>query len=309
MEAIKKYKGDKIKESTLKIYVKNLHKLRLLFGESSFQFLNEPADVYEKLKDLHFTTQKNYITSVIVYLKAIDGDKKVIINYQKKLKEYAERYNKDQESGIVSEKQKNNFTNSEEIGKMISKIEVEIKPLLKATVPLSQTENELYQAYMMFNIYHKLPLRNDIAGMESIKGSDYKNIKDSNINYLVNSRTDMKLILNDYKTNKKFGQKIVEVEDVALKQLLRRYIKRNGYGVMFKKMDGEAYSRNMISHILIKYSNKYLGKSVSSTMLAKAYLSGKYGDKKDVYKEMKKDANIRGHSINTQLNIYVKNAE
>jgi len=306
MEAIKKYKGDKIKDSTLKIYVKNLHKLRLLFGESSFKFLNEPADVYEKLKDLHFTTQKNYITSVIVYLKAIDGDKDIIINYQKKLKEYADRYNKDQESGIVSDKQKNNFTTSEEIGKMISKIEVEIKPLLKATVPLSQTENELYQAYIMFNLYHRFPLRNDIAGMTAVKGGDYKNIKDSNINYLVISKSKMEIILNDYKTNKTYGQNIIEVEDVLLKKLLRSYIKRNGYGIMFKKMDGEAYSRNMISHILIKYSNKYMGKSLGSTMLTKAYLSSKYGDKKEIYKEMEKDASVRGHSVAVQQAIYTK---
>ena len=306
MEAIKKYKGDKIKDSTLKIYVKNLHKLRLLFGESSFKFLNEPADVYEKLKDLHFTTQKNYITSVIVYLKAIDGDKDIIINYQKKLKEYADRYNKDQESGIVSDKQKNNFTTSEEIGKMISKIEVEIKPLLKATVPLSQTENELYQAYIMFNLYHRFPLRNDIAGMTAVKGGDYKNIKDNSVNYLVISKSKMEIILNDYKTNKTYGQNIIEVEDVLLKKLLRSYIKRNGYGIMFKKMDGEAYSRNMISHILIKYSNKYMGKSLGSTMLTKAYLSSKYGDKKEIYKEMEKDASVRGHSVAVQQAIYTK---
>ena len=306
MEAIKKYKGDKIKDSTLKIYVKNLHKLRLLFGESSFKFLNEPADVYEKLKDLHFTTQKNYITSVIVYLKAIDGDKDIIINYQKKLKEYADRYNKDQESGIVSDKQKNNFTTSEEIGKMISKIEVEIKPLLKATVPLSQTENELYQAYIMFNLYHRFPLRNDIAGMTAVKGGDYKNIKDNSINYLVISKSKMEIILNEYKTSKTYGQNIIEVEDVLLKKLLRSYIKRNGYGIMFKKMDGEAYSRNMISHILIKYSNKYMGKSLGSTMLTKAYLSSKYGDKKEIYKEMEKDASVRGHSVAVQQAIYTK---
>lgn len=306
MEEIKKYKGDKIKESTLNIYTKNLHKLRLLFGTSSFQFLNSPADVYEKLKDLHFTTQKNYITAAIVYLRAIDAKKEIIDDYSKKLQEYSDRYNKEQESGIISEKQKSNFTNSEEIGKMIRKIEVEIKPLLKATVPMSQTENELYQAYVMFSIYHKLPLRNDIAGMKAIKGSDYKNIKDNSINYLVNSRTDMKLVLNDYKTNKTYGQNIIEVEDVALKQLLRRYIKRNGYGVMFKKMDGEPYSRNMISHILIKYSNKYMGKKLGSTMLTKAFLSSKYANKKQIYKDMEKDSKVRGHSVNTQQKIYTK---
>ena len=50
-----------------------------------------------------------------------------------------------------------------------------------------------------------------------------------------------------------------------------------------------------------------MNKRVSSTLLAKAYLSGKYsGVPKEIHNEMVKDANVRGHSVGVQQMIYNK---
>jgi hypothetical protein len=171
---------------------------------------------------------------------------------------------------------------------------------------MSADLNELYQAYMMVNLYHRFPIRNDVSQMVAIKASDYKKITDNSINYLIVGKSKMEIVLNDYKTSKIYGKNVIDIEDLQLKKLLRKYVKDKGYGIMFKGRDGKAWSRNMISQILIKYSQKYLNKNVGSVLLAKAYLSSKYADKKDTYKEMVKDAKIRGHSVGVQQAIYTK---
>jgi len=169
---------------------------------------------------------------------------------------------------------------------------------------------ELYQAYILFNIYLKLPLRNDVAGMVSMKASDFKRLKDNtDVNYIVLGKSKIELVLNEYKTSGKYGQKIIEVEDMGLKRLIRQYIKIVGFGVMFKKRNGEAMNRNNITQILIKYSEKYMDKRVSTTMLAKAYLSAKYAGQNEIHKEMVKDAAVRGHSVNVQQKIYNKSQQ
>ena len=310
MEEIKTFKKDSIKESTLSIYVKNLNKLKVLFNTDSYEFLESPEDIFEKLKELHFSTQKNYFNAIIIYLQAVKADSNLIQIYQQRRNEYGEKYNKEQESGVISEKQKNNFATTEEIQVMVTKMRKSLNDIKKSNRVIIANDLELYQAYMMFNIYLKLPLRNDIAGMVSMKASDFKKLKDNTeINYLVLSKSKMEIVLNDYKTAGKYGQKIIEVEDQELKRIIRQYVKLVGFGVMFKKRNGEAMNRNNITQILIKYSEKYMGKRVSTTMLAKAYLSGKYAGQHQIHKEMTKDASVRGHSINVQQKIYNKSQQ
>ena len=77
-------------------------------------------------------------------------------------------------------------------------------------------------------------------------------------------------------------------------------------GTLFTTSTGNELSRNALSQLLLKTSQKYMGKNISTTMLRKIYLSSKYANVKE---EMKKDAKIMGHSVSTQQNVYVKNDE
>ena len=66
-------------------------------------------------------------------------------------------------------------------------------------------------------------------------------------------------------------------------------------------------TRTELSKLLIKFSKKYMNKSVSTTILRKSFLSSKYGDMK---KEMLKDSKVLGHDIaTTGMKIYVKEAQ
>ena len=150
-----------------------------------------------------------------------------------------------------------------------------------------------------------MPMRNDVSLMESIRQSDFKKIEDTKTkNYLVVSQKTMKFILNDYKTNKKYHQLTIPIEDKDLRLQLKRWIKQEGYGILFKTSTNKGMSRNELSKFLIKYSNQFIGKSVSTTLLRKSYLTNKYLPMKE---EMEKDSNILAHDVSTTgLNVYVK---
>ena len=77
-------------------------------------------------------------------------------------------------------------------------------------------------------------------------------------------------------------------------------------GILFKTSTGKPLTRTELSKTLLKYSQKYLDKSISTTLLRKIYLSSKYGDMK---KELEKDNKVMGHSKAMALDTYVKEAQ
>ena len=68
-ELIKKARPN-IKDSTIKQYLTNLNKLRKIFDSEDFSFLNKPEEVKDKIKDLHFTSQRNHYNAIIVLLNS-----------------------------------------------------------------------------------------------------------------------------------------------------------------------------------------------------------------------------------------------
>ena len=113
----------------------------------------------------------------------------------------------------------------------------------------------------------------------------------------------MFFVLNKYKTSKKYEELKIDIP-ADLKKVLRYYIKVNGMGVLFTSSNGKPLTRNGLTQLLTRYSQKYMdGKKISTTILRKVYLSSKYSDVKD---EMAKDAKMMGNSVGTQQSVYVK---
>ena len=303
-EIIKKERPN-LKDISIKQYIKSLNKLKDLFESDNYEFLKEPNEVMEKLSNLHFTTIRNTLNAVIVYLMAVDGDKDIIKTYTEKRDELNTQYVEEQEKGIISDKQAKNFATKEELNKMIEEMETQLKPIRKKE-ELSKKEKALLQVYTIFNIYMKMPMRNDIAGMIALKQGAFNKLpkeeRDSN-NYLVINKNNLYFILNNYKTKGTYNELKLDIEDKGLKKILFYFLKRNGEGVLFKSQVGTPLTSNALTQLLTKISKRYMGKSVSTTMLRKIYLSDKYSDVKD---EMKKDSVMMGHSLDEALTVYVK---
>jgi integrase len=304
-----------LKTNTIKQYTTNLNKLKKMFDTDDYDFLKKPEDVMDKLSDLHYLSQRNILNAVIVLLMALNDDKK----YDELLEEYGKlrddlnnKYNDEQKSGVISDKQSKNFATTEEVFNMINEMADELKPLKKKSNDnITKKEKQLLQAYVLFNIYARMPFRNDVAGMMSINQAAYKKLSDEEKkenNYLVvPSKGNLYFVLNKYKTSKKYEELDLKIEDKDLRKILRYYLKVNGMGVLFKTSTDKPLTRIELSKVLLKYSKKYMNKSVSTTLLRKSYLSGKYSKVKD---EMKKDSKILGHDVaTTGMAVYVKKAQ
>ena len=303
-----------LKTNTIKQYTTNLNKLKKMFDTDDYDFLKKPKDVMDKLSNLHYLSQRNILNAVIVLLMALNDDKKydeLLEEYGKLRDELNNKYNDEQKSGVISDKQSKNFATTEEVFDMINKMADELKPLKKKNNDnITKKEKQLLQAYVLFNIYARMPFRNDVAGMMSINQAAYKKLSDEEKkenNYLVvPSKGNLYFVLNKYKTSKKYQELDLKIEDKDLRKILRYYLKVNGMGVLFKTSTDKPLTRIELSKVLLKYSKKYMNKSISTTLLRKIYLSSKYGNMKE---ELEKDNKVMGHSKQVALDTYVKKAQ
>jgi len=295
------------KESSIKMYVSNLIKLMKLYEKDNLDFLKNPDEIEEKLDTLHYTTRRNYLNSIIVYLIAVkDKDDPIIKEFSDMRDIHNKKYEEENATGIISDKQKENFVDISEINNMINQMGEEIKDKkLKKKEDLTAKDKNLIQVYTLFNIYTRLPLRNDLAGMEVINKRAYNKLsaeeKEAE-NYLVINKNNMFMVLNKYKTSSKYEELKIDIPK-DLEKLLRQYIRINGMGVLFKSSTGKPLTRNALSQVLLKETKKRMGKSISTTMLRKIYLSSKYAGMKE---ELEADNKIMGHSKEVALETYIK---
>jgi len=303
-----------VKENTVKQYEVNLKKLQKLYESDNYDFLSKPDDVMDKIKDLHYLSQRNILNAIVVFLMALNHDEKydkLLITYGDLRDELNDKYSDEQKSGVISDKQSKNFTTTEEIFKMINQMADDLKPIKKKSKDeITKKEMQLLQAYVLFNIYSRMPMRNDVAGMTAINQAAYKKLSEEDKkenNYLVvPSKGNIYFVLNQYKTAKKYKELDLPIEDKDLRKILRYYLKMNGMGILFKTSTGKPLTRTELSKVLLKYSKKYMDKSISTTLLRKIYLSSKYGNMKE---ELEKDNKVMGHSKAVALDTYVKKAQ
>jgi hypothetical protein len=304
-ELIRKQKPD-VKDSTINQYLANLKSLIKMFGNDNFKFLQKPDDVMEKLESKHYTTKRNFLNAIIIYLQAKDEDAELIKEYQDQRDDYNEQYKKDQ-SGKISEKQKNNFVSLSVILDMLKKMEKDLRASkVKSKPTLKIYDKDLLNAYTLFSLLVKYPLRNDMADMTIISKASYNKLKeDDKNNYLVRGKGGMFLVLNDYKTNKVYGRKKIELEKgtrMKLNSFIKIMGKKDG-DILFTSNTGKALSRNSISQLLMKWSKHYLNKSISTQMMRKIVVSEEFGEMK---KKQEKMADIMGHSVDVQNAVYIK---
>jgi len=317
-----------LKKTTIQTYITLLERLQRIFKTDNFNFLEKPSEFIKKkeIADSHYLTQRNFLNAVVVLLTALNKDNKyelLIQRYGEIRDKFNEKYDDQQKSGVISEKQAENFATSDEIFAMLDKMKDDLKDIDKEKATKKQLQ--LLQAYTLFSIYARMALRNDVGGMNAILKKTYDSYSDEKKkekNYLVVSgrslNANFTFILNDYKTNRKYGTLELPIEDKQLKAVLRRFLMINETlykpvveAPLFKTSSGKPINRNELSKILLKYSELYLNKKISTTLLRKIFLSSKYGGEgglKEQLEELAKDNKVMGHSKEVALNTYVKKA-
>tara|TARA_R110000803_G_scaffold160802_1_gene224649 strand:+ start:98 stop:1063 length:966 start_codon:yes stop_codon:yes gene_type:complete len=298
-----------IKDSSIKMYTQNLKKI--LGDSKDHKPLLKFDEIEKKLEGKSDNTKRNYYNAIIVLLQASKTPPKILRKYETVRDELNEKYDKNSTAGL-SDKQKENFIELELIENMLVKMKKEIllKKLNKKDLKdFTKDDKELYDAYFLFSSYIQLPLRNDLAMTKIITKHQYNDLdekeKEQN-NYLVLAKKNFFLSLNNYKTSKKYNEKIIEIPK-SLMSIYRPYInKQREFGYILTKKNGDPITKNYLTQFFQKISKKYLKKNISSVMMRKIVLSNKFAS---VNKEKSDMAHITGHSVATMDKHYIKQEE
>jgi len=298
-----------LKENTIKTYISNVKKIN---PDLELSWSKDFKEVMKKLDDMNITdnTKKNYLNALIVIMEALQVYPDVRSKYISVRDGFNKQYEKENESGIISDKQAPNFTTKESFDKMVEQIrkEVTFKKLKQVKNPTLDQRN-LFQLFIILQLYRLIPVRNELATLKKITPDNFSKLSDEDKeknNYLIiDKKGKMKMSLGEYKTSKKYGVKVIDVPPVPRRLLtiwFNRYNKDNN--AVFLQQKDSPLTKNNLTKMLTRASEKYMdGRKISTTMIRKIYLSDKYADKNEA---QKKDSDVMGHSIDTQNKVYIK---
>jgi hypothetical protein len=305
-DLIQKLNDKNLSEGSIKLYIRNLEKLN--DGNlQSFKFLNNVEKIIEKISKYKPNTQRGILISIVSVLGCCPEDKKLM----KTRKKYYDLMNnknteiKENATDEPTDEQKDNWISWEDVKKKFEELKSEVDKF-KDNKRINEKEYDILLCYMLLALYiYNQPRRNkDYQFMNVVK--KYNDSLDDDINYL--SMEDNRFIFNNYKTSKKYGKQILDINNdlqgcinIYLKfhpKILGKITKKTN--VPFLVIDGHPLVQtNSVTKIL----NKIFGKKISSSALRHIFLSDKY---KDVAKEMKEDAEAMAHSVGQQKE-YIKN--
>lgn len=302
------------KENTIKVYERNIKYIMKGLGVENYDFVKNLDEIMVFLSSKAITTQRNYLNALIILMMALNHDNiydELIKKYDEQREKLTEQYDKDQETNTISDKQKPNFISFEELKDMIETIGKELKGYKKRI--LNGKDFLLLTMYVILQIHIRLPLRNDLAGMILIKKREYNKLtkedKDA-ANYLVLEKSNMFFSLNRYKTDQKYKEVKIDLPK-ELQRLLKSFINVIGHSTqpgkeLFRSSMGTPISRNQLSQLLIKTSQHYIGKNISTTIIRKIVCSHKFAEKNEEKEEL---AKVLCHSTSTMDKVYIKKTE
>lgn len=264
-------------ESTIKNYTSTFNKVRDVLSEDrqlTFTNLSWLSDVDKNVKIFNNTglspnTLKTYYNVIVIVLKALGIQNDITNRYTALRDQLNKKYTDEQKTGLISDKQAPHFIKVETYMKMISDIEgLENKTL------------EQKQLLIILKLYLVLPARNELAQFTFTTKGDFNvlNRFDKTKNWAVRGNK-LHLVVNEYKTNGTYGtytEKLSseftnEINDLVTSRIL---VGKVG-NYLFMNSDGGQLSKNNLSQILIRASNKYIEGSpnVSTTMIRKMLAS------------------------------------
>lgn len=259
-----------------------------VFGSETIDLskFNETKKILEHLKTLEPNKRKTVLSALVILT-----DKK---EYREQMLSDITKYNEEQHKQEKSEKQNESWVQGDEIKKLISTFEKEVKLIYKKdniTMPDLQTIQNYIILCLLGGVY--IPPR---------RSKDYVDFKISNINKNSDNYIHKnKLIFNSYKTAKTYGQQELEIPE-ALNKILKKWIKINPTDYLLFDSN-----RNQLSNVKLNQRlNKLFGdKKVGVNQLRHTYLSDKYQDTIKANTDMANDLNKMGSST-IQEKIYIK---
>ena len=297
LELAKKLREEKkVAESTANAYIRAMYLLNGKQPYKNLTFLKNTsaiADLVSKYAESTIKTIYASIVSVLSLFKDKPTYKKIYQHYYDLMMGKSEEA-KQNESSDKTQKQTDNWITWDEVQKKVADLREKVAEF-KSNKSITSQQYESLLHYLIVSLYTETqPRRNqDYLDMFVAK----KQPTETEHNYVVLTKTKpTSFVFNKFKTSKKYGQQTLEVPE-TLANVISEYLKfhplkKNASYKFLVSYDGTPVTAvNAITRVL----NKIFGKRVGSSMLRHIFLSTKY----DI-KEMEKDANAMGHSVEEQ---------
>ena len=297
LELAKKLREEKkVAESTANAYIRAMYLLNGKQPYKNLTFLKNTsaiADLVSKYAESTIKTIYASIVSVLSLFKDKPTYKKIYQHYYDLMMGKSEEA-KQNESSDKTQKQTDNWITWDEVQKKVADLREKVAEF-KSNKSITSQQYESLLHYLIVSLYTETqPRRNqDYLDMFVAK----KQPTETEHNYVVLTKTKpTSFVFNKFKTSKKYGQQTLEVPE-TLANVISEYLKfhplkKNASYKFLVSYDGTPITAvNAITRVL----NKIFGKRVGSSMLRHIFLSTKY----DI-KEMEKDANAMGHSVEEQ---------
>ena len=283
-----------LKDNSARTYALSLKSLAPP-GATDFAWVSDVDYVLGAIEKFKDTTRKNCLNAVIVVLeKGSDAFTK----YTEERDKYNQLYAEHNKARKKTESQEKNWVEWPEYLEMVKKLGRETKNLHK---DLSKREMFRLQDYLLVLLHSHYPLRNNFADVKVISHAEFKRLtpaQKEEQNYLVQKNKQYSLILNEYKTSKKYGEKTIEMNS-KVTPVIRRWLthNRSGYLLVDSADPSKPLGSNGTSKTFARIGMRELGRRLGSSLLRHSYLSHKYGE--DAI-EKEKDADLMMHSVAMQ---------
>lgn len=293
-----------IKDRTIDTYVRCIRILHEFGGKGQtlLEFLSCHKKVMNLVKEKYKTkTFKSAMTSIVVTLKAMKAPEELIKVYSDKLVQVADSILQQDLENEKSQTEQENWVSQAEIEDKIKQ--------LKAKIDRDSCNCfDVFQQYLVLNLYFLIrPLRNDYIHVKVYNHPNQTPTTENPDDNLI-ILDKKKLILNNFKTFKFYGQKEIDLPDKLVDIIsewmsIRKTIYPELTGRRELLFNFRLKPMNQVN--LTHYLNKIFGKKVSTTMLRKSYISEKY-PVEATSAEMVKDADLMCHSVSVQQRTYRK---
>ena len=257
-------KQTKISEQTKKTYIQTAKTL-------PFNITTTQPTIIKKLNQLYENpnTKSLYLNMIILVRRDNDLETDKLINLRNKLRDEIIKLRKDNLSNT-----KNDLPTYQNIIEKLNELNTIRYILNYLLITYGLRNKDLNLLYV-----NKLP----------------ENQKDEN--YLLHNSKNIKLIINDYKTDKSFGSKTIEIKDKKFKEELNKMnIKDNTY--LLPKKNGDKLKLNSFNDKVLSLTIDGLGETKIFKILVKHLLDTKN------FTKLEQLVESRGTSLSTIMKSY-----
>lgn len=290
---------------SISIYMSCIKKLLELLKEDNINiFLTNPDEVIKTLEK-HYdnnNSRKTKLGAVLSYMNLLKKTKQlenIKSKYLSKVEEYNNSIKNKLSSHEKNEKELESIPTNEDFENLEKKL-FELLPKKYNDI------NDYFKIrdYVIFKLYKALPSRLDFADTKLMFNND--NMENEDNNYLVLNKKDktIKYHLNNYKTSKVYGKKILNIDNnlydllIEYKKVLNKFSNNN---YLFLNQVGKKMTRNYLSKLYKRLGQQNIGKNITVSGNRHKAVSDLIPIDK-----MKELSNRMGHDISEAVNVYSK---